>query len=265
MCALHGKNVCLIAYGPTGSGKTFTMRGEDSADSEGVIPRAIRFMLEQSKRDLAMIGWNYKFQASFIEVYNEEVYDLLDGKQKLEVKINGSKTNVVGLKKIEIGNISDVDVILNLADSQRSVASTASNEHSSRSHAIFQIFVDGQNASGEMVQCCLNLVDLAGSERAKETQARGKQFTELTNINQSLSTLKKCIRAQMTKMSHVPYRDSKLTMVLREYLGAGSSKTMFIAHANPRDVAETKRTLEFTSELRSTNLGKAVVQTGQKL
>lgn len=86
MCALHGKNVCLIAYGPTGSGKTFTMRGEDSADSEGVIPRAIRFMLEQSKRDLAMIGWNYKFQASFIEVYNEEVYDLLDGKQKLEVR-----------------------------------------------------------------------------------------------------------------------------------------------------------------------------------
>ncbi|PIC46080.1 hypothetical protein B9Z55_005884 [Caenorhabditis nigoni] len=259
LCALHGKNVSLIAYGPTSSGKTYTMRGESGDEKKGVIPRAIGFLLEQSKRELAVIGWTYNFDASFIEVYNEEVFDLLDDKKKLEMK----QTTTVGSKKIPIKDMADVTDLLELADSQRSVATTACNQHSSRSHAIFQINIDGVHKSGETVKCCLNLVDLAGSERAKESGAQGKQFTELTKINQSLSTLKKCIRAQKTKMPHVPWRESKLTILLRDYLGAGSSKTMFIAHVNPSDASETKRTLEFTADLRSTNIGKATVQTGQ--
>lgn len=250
LCSLHGRNVCLIAYGPTGSGKTFTMRGESTDGlTDGVIPRAIRFLLQQSGEDLAAIGWKYKFSASFIEVYNEEVFDLLDGRKKLDVKISGSSTNFSSLRKLPIKSTADVNFLLSLADSQRSTASTACNLQSSRSHAIFQIYVDGFNSTGETVQCCLNLVDLAGSERAKESGAQGKQFTELTNINQSLSILKKCIRAQMAKMTYVPYRESKLTILLREYLGAGSSKTMFVAHINPRDVSETKRTLEFTADV----------------
>lgn len=260
MCALHGKNVSLIAYGPTSSGKTYTMRGESNEEKEGVIPRTILFMLEQAKNELTVIGWKYNFTASFVEVYNEEVFDLLDNKKKLEIKHQTS----VASKRIPIEDMSDVSELLDLADSQRSVASTACNQHSSRSHAIFQIYIDGENKYGETVQCSLSLVDLAGSERAKESGAQGKQFTELTKINQSLSTLKKCIRAQRMKMPHVPYRESKLTTLLRDYLGAGSSKTMFITHIHPNDPSETKRTLEFTADLRSTNLGKATVQTGQK-
>ncbi|CAI2345469.1 unnamed protein product [Caenorhabditis sp. 36 PRJEB53466] len=245
LCALHGRNVCLIAYGPTGSGKTFTMRGGDG-ETEGIIPRAIRFLLKHSKEQ------DYSFSASFIEVYNEEVFDLLDARRKLDVKISGATTSVPGLHKIPIKALPDVDALLTLADNQRSTGTTACNQESSRSHAIFQLY------------CCLNLVDLAGSERAKESRAHGKQFTELTNINQSLTVLKKCIRAQFEKMAHVPYRESKLTVLLREYLGAGSSKTTFIAHVNPRDVAETRRTLEFTADLRSTSIGRATIQTGPR-
>ncbi|KAF1765391.1 hypothetical protein GCK72_005343 [Caenorhabditis remanei] len=256
MCALHGKNVSLIAFGPTSSGKTYTMRGDE--ENEGVIPRAINFMLEHSRHDLATIGWQYSFVASFIEVYNDEVFDLLDEKKK--IKITGE---AVTSNKIPIKGMRDVNHLLQLADAQRSVASTACNLHSSRSHAIFQIYIDGVNKSGETIKCSLKLVDLAGSERAKESGAQGEQFKELTKINQSLSTLKKCIRAQKNKDTHVPYRDSKLTILLRDSLGAGSSKTMFIAHVNPNDVCETDRTLKFTSDLRSTRIGKATVQTGQ--
>ncbi|EGT52907.1 hypothetical protein CAEBREN_32744 [Caenorhabditis brenneri] len=263
LCVLHGKNVSLIAYGPTSSGKTYTMRGGDGVEKKGIIPRAIEYMLKQTGEDLAFGSWEYIFEASFLEVYNEELFDLLDdNRQKLDIRTTGSTSSVCS-KKIEIKSLDDVDELLLLADSRRIVASTSCNIDSSRSHTVFQIFVNGSSEFGEARKCCLNLVDLAGSERAEESGAQGKQFTELKNINQSLTTLKRCIRAQMNKMPHVPYRDSKLTLLLREFLGAGSSKTMFIAHVNPTDISETKRTLDFTAELRSTNLGKAIVQTGQ--
>ncbi|CAI5447756.1 unnamed protein product [Caenorhabditis angaria] len=263
LSVLHGYNVCLIAYGPTGSGKTFTMRGENNENLAGVIPRSIQFLLEHSEQQLAAIGWKFNFSASYLEVYNEEVFDLLDQRKKCDLKLNGStsSTNVIGLKKVQIKSIFDTETLMNLADSYRSTASTGCNSQSSRSHAIFQIHVDAiHSKTGQIAKCSLNLVDLAGSERVKESGAQGERFAELTNINQSLSTLKRCIRAQMNNSSHIPFRESKLTLLLRTYLGKGSSKTMFIAHLNPNDVAETKRTLEFTKELRSTNLGRAQVQ-----
>ncbi|CAB3404987.1 unnamed protein product [Caenorhabditis bovis] len=252
---LHGYNVCLVAYGPTGSGKTFTMFGE--SDNEGVVPRSIRFLLEQSSKDLADIGWQFRFSASYVEVYNEEVFDLLDDRKKLKIAI-GSAPSV---KKLPIRCLEDVDVILAHAGDHRSTAATGCNELSSRSHALFDVHVESINSTtGENAKCTLTLVDLAGSERVRDCGATGERFVELTNINQSLTTLKKCIRAQMMRSSHVPFRESKLTALLRLFLGNGSAKTMFIAHLNPSDVAETKRTLEFTAELRSTSVGRAQVQ-----
>ncbi|KAL6734338.1 hypothetical protein Aduo_004887 [Ancylostoma duodenale] len=261
LSCLHGYNVSIIAYGQTGSGKTHTMRGGEG-DAEGIIPRAVKYLF-QSRDKLSDLDWTFEFKASFLEVYNEEVYDLLAERKKLEVKMGTGNTVVNGLKYYEINDKDDIENILAVADRTRSTAATKCNEQSSRSHAVFELAIQGSNkTSGAYRHAALHLVDLAGSERVKESGAEGDRFKEMTYINSALSNLQNCIRSQLNKNQHIPYRNSKLTMLLRDSLGAGNSKTMVIVALNPAitQIAETKRSLDFAQQMSMTKIGSAKKQ-----
>lgn len=212
--ALDGYNVCIFCYGQTGSGKTFTMSASD-----GMIPLAVNQIYETAK-SLEEKGWQYKMEGSFIEVYNEELNDLLGkandmDKKKHEIKhdMAKGKTTITNITTVELDAPSKVDDILQRASSNRSVASTKANERSSRSHSVFILKLIGENSiTGEKSEGTLNLVDLAGSERLNHSGAVGERLKETQNINKSLSCLGDVIGAlgQGKEGGHVPYRNSKV-------------------------------------------------------
>ncbi|CAD6197058.1 unnamed protein product, partial [Caenorhabditis auriculariae] len=256
---LHGYNVSIIAFGQTGSGKTHTMRGGKD-HLEGIIPRAVKFIFEQAK-SLEQIGWKFEFSIALPEIYNDEAFDLLNKRSKVDLKLTGQELTTVGLTSRSIKAPRELSSILAEADAARKTAATKCNEFSSRSHMVFQLNVKATNEEQASTQkSCLKLVDLAGSERAKESGAEGDRFKEMTFINKSLACLQNCVRMQREKKAHVPYRDSKLTMLLRDCLGGGNSKTMVIVNLNPLDSQsnETKRSIEFATRMRTTKIGVAL-------
>lgn len=211
--ALDGYNVCIFCYGQTGSGKTHTMSSAD-----GMIPRATHQIYETAT-SLKEKGWTYTMEGSFIEVYNEEIHDLLgnskDGeKKKHDIRHDDQKkqTVVTGLKTVTLDSPNTVESILKQAAANRSVAATKSNERSSRSHSVFMLKLFGRNSTtNETSEGTLNLVDLAGSERLKQSGAEGDRMKETQNINKSLSCLGDVIGAlgQGKEGAHIPYRNSK--------------------------------------------------------
>ncbi|XP_021269145.1 carboxy-terminal kinesin 2-like [Numida meleagris] len=229
--ALDGYHVCIFAYGQTGSGKTYTMEGPDALDPErrGMIPRAVRQVF-QGAQELAEKGWQYRFSASFLEIYNESLRDLLGARPErgeLEIRRVSSTSeelHVPNLRCVPVASEDEVLQLLQTAAANRSVARTALNDHSSRSHSIFQLRIDGTNAARELrCSSVLSLVDLAGSERLDKSQSQGKRLRETQAINTSLSSLGLVIMALAKKEPHVPYRNSKLTYLLQNSLG-GSAK-----------------------------------------
>lgn len=264
--SLDGYNVCIFAYGQTGSGKTFSMEGPENAydDEEfiGIIPRSFEFLIntiEKSKEK----GWSFELEASYLEVYCEELRDLLvpaDINKKL--KIEGAGTKHINVQNMSRHKVTSQQQILNLvkrANKRRATASTNVNERSSRSHSVFMLFISGFNERTEMkIESCLNLVDLAGSERVKESGATGQRFEEAKKINGSLSSLGDVIAALGSKSKHVPYRNSKLTHLLSNSLG-GNAKTLMITHLNPRKLFanESINTLRFAQKVNNTNIGTA--------
>jgi kinesin family protein C1 len=212
--ALDGYNVCIFAYGQTGSGKTHTMSSAD-----GMITRATHQIYETAT-NLQEKGWSYSMEGSFVEVYNEDIHDLLgnskDDKKKHEIRHDEQKkqTTVTGLKTVLLDSPDAVDSILKHADNNRSVAATKSNERSSRSHSVFILKIVGKNSTtGETSEGTLNLVDLAGSERLKSSGAEGDRMKETQNINKSLSCLGDVIGALGQGKEgggHIPYRNSKV-------------------------------------------------------
>merc|ERR1719323_2683887 len=265
--ALDGYNVCVFAYGQTGSGKTYTMEGgpgieEDQAQC-GVIPRTIRQIFD-IKQKLLEKSWTYKLHASFLEIYNEEIRDLLqnDPNLKHEIKMSDSKgtdVHVTNLKVEEVTNEDQIEVIIKKARKNRAWAKTLSNERSSRSHSVFMLKIEGHN-SATSESCCgtLNLVDLAGSERVKDSGSEGLRLTEAQNINKSLSNLGNVIMALAQKNSHVPYRNSKLTHLLQNCLG-GNSKTLMFVNISPKEehINETLNSLRFATKVNNCNIGTA--------
>lgn len=219
--ALDGYNVCIFCYGQTGSGKTHTMSSED-----GMIPRATHQIYETAT-SLKEKGWEYTMEGSFIEVYNEEIHDLLGSskdfdKKKHEIKHDEQKkqTVVSALKTVTLDSPNTVESILKHAAANRSVAATKSNERSSRSHSVFILKLVGRNSiTGETSEGTLNLVDLAGSERLKQSGAEGDRMKETQNINKSLSCLGDVIAAlgQGREGAHIPYRNSKACKISRSY------------------------------------------------
>ncbi|XP_051579257.1 kinesin-like protein KIF11 [Myxocyprinus asiaticus] len=265
---IMGYNCTVFAYGQTGTGKTFTMEGERSPNEEftweedplaGIIPRTLHQIFEK----LSSNGTEFSVKVSLLEIYNEELFDLLspapDVTERLQLFDDPrNKRGVVikGLEEITVHNKNEVYQILERGAAKRKTASTLMNAYSSRSHSVFsvtihmkEITVDGE----ELVKIGkLNLVDLAGSENIGRSGAVDKRAREAGNINQSLLTLGRVIKALVERGPHVPYRESKLTRILQDSLG-GRTKTSIIATVSPASVnlEETLSTLDYANRAKS--------------
>ncbi|KAI9872054.1 MAG: kinesin-like nuclear fusion protein, partial [Pleopsidium flavum] len=211
--ALDGYNVCIFCYGQTGSGKTFTMSADD-----GMIPRAVH-QIYDTAQFLEEKGWTYSMEGSFVEVYNENLNDLLGKPEEFDKKkhdirhdMQKCKTTITDITTVNLDSPAKVESILRRATANRSVAATKANERSSRSHSVFILKLMGENSvTGEKSEGTLNLVDLAGSERLSHSGSTGDRLKETQNINRSLSCLGDVIGAlgQGKEGGHVPYRNSK--------------------------------------------------------
>ncbi|CAI6084418.1 unnamed protein product, partial [Clonostachys chloroleuca] len=259
--ALDGYNVCIFCYGQTGSGKTHTM-----SSSDGMIPKATH-MIYDTITKLKEKSWEYSMEGSFVEVYNEELNDLLTPNdhhhksKKLEIRHDDARkqTTILNCKTVPLNSASSVETMLQEAQKNRSVAATKANERSSRSHSIFILKLIGENyATGERCEGTLNLVDLAGSERLKHSQAEGDRKRETQNINKSLSCLGDVIEALGKGSGHIPYRNSKLTHLLQYSLG-GNSKTLMFVMVSPLEthLKETLTSLRFATKVHNTHIGTA--------
>ncbi|XP_077465335.1 kinesin-like protein KIF3A [Stigmatopora argus] len=256
---LAGYNGTIFAYGQTGTGKTFTMEGVRAVpELRGIIPNSFAHIfghIAKSEGDTRFL-----VHVSYLEIYNEEVRDLLakDQTQRLEVKERPDVgVYIKDLSGYVANNADDMDRIMTLGNKNRSVGSTNMNEHSSRSHAIFTITIEcsekGVDGNQHVRMGKLHLVDLAGSERQGKTGATGQRLKEATKINLSLSTLGNVISALVDgKSTHVPYRNSKLTRLLQDSLG-GNSKTLMCANIGPADYNydETISTLRYANRAKN--------------
>lgn len=251
--AVDGYNVTVFAYGQTGSGKTHTMLGgqSKSADSsQGLIGRSIQKLFTAKSRieNLTQGKHVVSLSVEMIEIYNENVRDLLVAAEKNQVNNNAKRARRDSFirmndKEAVVGNVTVLSAdsneavmnILATAQQRRCVRATNSNAESSRSHLLFTIHfvVRNQSGKGDVVRRSkLNICDLAGSERLNKSGATGNALRETQNINSSLSVLSTVIEKLQAKSNHVPFRDSKLTYLLQDSLG-GDSKTLAIICCNP--------------------------------
>jgi len=269
--ALDGFKVCIFAYGQTGSGKTFTMDGPrgKGAELRGVVPRAAEQAFEAAEQ-MRSLGWDFSFELSCLEIYNEELRDLLgegSGKKgkgagdaaKLKLVDSGTEVSVPGLNVLPVANQEELHTHLARAAKARATASTKCNDQSSRSHFLFRLRCVGVNeASGQRTDGELNLVDLAGSERVKDSGVKGAALTEAQNINKSLSSLGDVIAAMASKAKHVPYRNSRLTHLLSNALRGKAKTLMFVNVNSTADVChETKSSLIFAQKVNGCDVGPA--------
>uniref|UniRef100_A0A914M916 Kinesin-like protein n=1 Tax=Meloidogyne incognita TaxID=6306 RepID=A0A914M916_MELIC len=232
---IEGYNGTVFAYGQTGSGKTYSMQGDPQVPVQrGIIPRAFEHIFESIA---TTEHTKFLVHVSYLEIYNEEIRDLLgDNKKKLEVKEHPEQgVYIAGLGMHICHNVADCESLMQTGFNSRHVGATLMNKDSSRSHSIFTVYVEALSKSGHIRMGKLNLVDLAGSERQAKTGATGERFKEATKINLSLSALGNVISALVDgRSTHIPYRDSKLTRLLQDSLG-GNTKTVMIACISPSD------------------------------
>ncbi|CAL8164423.1 unnamed protein product [Prunus armeniaca] len=259
---LDGYNVCIFAYGQTGTGKTFTMEGTEQ--NRGVNYRTLEQLFEIAKERSET--FSYGISVSVLEVYNEQIRDLLataPSSKRLEIKqASEGCHHVPGIVEAKVENIKEVWSVLQAGSNARAIGSNNVNEHSSRSHCLLSIMVRSKNLiNGECTKSKLWLVDLAGSERLAKTDVQGERLKEAQNINRSLSALGDVISALANKSSHIPYRNSKLTHLLQDSLG-GDSKTLMFVQISPsdQDLGETLSSLNFATRVRGIELGPAKKQ-----
>ncbi|XP_047676299.1 kinesin-like protein KIF1A isoform X7 [Tachysurus fulvidraco] len=264
--AFEGYNVCIFAYGQTGAGKSYTMMGKQEKDQQGIIPLMCEDLFTKIN-DNGDNNMSYSVEVSYMEIYCERVRDLLNPKNKGNLRVREHPLMgpyVEDLSKMAVTSYNDIQDLMDSGNKARTVAATNMNETSSRSHAVFNIIFtqkrhdsDTDNTSEKVSK--ISLVDLAGSERADSTGAKGTRLKEGANINKSLTTLGKVISAlaevdslpnknkkKKKVESFIPYRDSVLTWLLRENLG-GNSRTAMVAALSPADINydETLSTLRY--------------------
>ncbi|XP_053500133.1 kinesin-like protein KIF3B isoform X1 [Ictalurus furcatus] len=255
---LLGFNGTIFAYGQTGTGKTYTMEGvRNDPEKRGVIPNSFEHIFTHISRSQ---NQQYLVRASYLEIYQEEIRDLLakDQSRRLELKERpDTGVYVKDLSSFVTKSVREIEHVMNVGNQNRSVGSTNMNEHSSRSHAIFVITIEcselGPDGENHIRVGKLNLVDLAGSERQTKTGAQGERLKEATKINLSLSALGNVISALVDgKSTHIPYRDSKLTRLLQDSLG-GNARTVMVANIGPAsyNVEETLTTLRYSNRAKN--------------
>uniref|UniRef100_A0A6I8PKZ1 plus-end-directed kinesin ATPase n=1 Tax=Ornithorhynchus anatinus TaxID=9258 RepID=A0A6I8PKZ1_ORNAN len=263
--AFEGYNVCIFAYGQTGAGKSYTMMGKQEKDQQGIIPQLCEDLFSRIN-DTTNDNMSYSVEVSYMEIYCERVRDLLNPKNKGNLRVREHPLMgpyVEDLSKLAVTSYNDIQDLMDSGNKARTVAATNMNETSSRSHAVFNIIFTQKRHDAETDITTekvskVSLVDLAGSERADSTGAKGTRLKEGANINKSLTTLGKVISAlaemdsgpnknkKKKKTDFIPYRDSVLTWLLRENLG-GNSRTAMVAALSPADINydETLSTLRY--------------------
>ncbi|KAI9255314.1 hypothetical protein BY458DRAFT_520451 [Sporodiniella umbellata] len=272
--AFDGYNCCIFAYGQTGAGKSYSMMGY--GEDKGIIPRTCSALFDRihSNQDARLTT---HVEVSYIEIYNEKVRDLLNPKNKGNLKVREHPSlgpYVEDLSKSVVSSFENIENLMDEGNKARTVAATQMNETSSRSHAVFTLILT-QKRQDELTKletekvARISLVDLAGSERANSTGATGARLKEGANINRSLTTLGKVIAGlaeQSTQQEvkkgkkkevFIPYRDSVLTWLLKDSLG-GNSKTTMIAAISQCDYDETLSTLRYADQAKRIK-NKAVV------
>ncbi|GJP43773.1 hypothetical protein CLOM_g3190 [Closterium sp. NIES-68] len=263
---LEGYHCCLLAYGQTGAGKTFTMEGPDgesdgdgaqsSTDKRGLIPRILQYIFRKLSADRELQMLEFTIRCSYLQIYNEQVSDLLEP-DSMNLNVREDLRHgmfVEGLQEVVVSTAEATYALFKRGSQNRRVGQTAMNMESSRSHSVFTIVVETQRRDDAGVMnrrtSRFNLVDLAGSERQKHSEAQGVRLKEAGSINKSLSALGNVIKALVDiaegKVRHVPYRDSKLTFLLSDSLG-GNSKCTLLAAVSPaeKNIEETLSTLKF--------------------
>lgn len=258
--SLDGYNVCVFAYGQTGSGKTWTM----SHKEDGMIPLSINKIFGDIA-ELETQGWLYSVEGQFVEIYNETIVDLLGANSNLKYDIKHDEihrtTSISNVTTVQMKSKEEATQTLQRASEKRSTASTMANERSSRSHSVFILKLTGTNEKlGKVSKGTLNLVDLAGSERLNSSQAKGDRLKETQAINKSLSCLGDVIyslaqQQNTTQATHIPYRNSKLTYLLKHSLG-GDSKTLMFVNISPlaKNLGESINSLRFATKVNNTKL-----------
>lgn len=261
--ALDGYKVCVFAYGQTGSGKTYTMQGLKDPESWGLIPRSLS-QIFQASQAMAAQGWTWTLNASFLEVYNEVLKDLLrPGGEESSGLVHVIKhddawgTIVTNLTTVEVTSISEIKRLMAQAARQRAVGATDMNSVSSRSHSVFALYLRGVNRElNQELHGALHLVDLAGSERVDKSGATGDRLKETQFINRSLSSLADVFLAKAECRSHVPFRNSKLTHLMEPCLN-GQGKTLMVVNISGEvdDAHETLCSLRFAGQVSQCNTG----------
>uniref|UniRef100_A0A672SUV3 plus-end-directed kinesin ATPase n=1 Tax=Sinocyclocheilus grahami TaxID=75366 RepID=A0A672SUV3_SINGR len=261
--AFEGYNICIFAYGQTGAGKSYTMMGKQEKDQQGIIPLLCEDLFTKFNDHNTDNNMSYSVEVSYMEIYCERVRDLLNPKNKGNLRVREHPLlgpYVEDLSKLAVTSYNDIQDLMDSGNKARTVAATNMNETSSRSHAVFNIIFTQKRHDSETDNTSekvskISLVDLAGSERADSTGAKGTRLKEGANINKSLTTLGKVISALAEVVSNkkkkkvesfIPYRDSVLTWLLRENLG-GNSRTAMVAALSPADINydETLSTLRY--------------------
>ncbi|KAM6982678.1 kinesin-like protein KIF1B isoform 14-T14 [Tautogolabrus adspersus] len=264
--AFEGYNVCIFAYGQTGAGKSYTMMGRQEEGQEGIIPMLCEDLFEKINEEGNKEELSYSVEVSYMEIYCERVRDLLNPKNKGNLRVREHPLlgpYVEDLSKLAVTSYTDIADLMDAGNKARTVAATNMNETSSRSHAVFTIVFTQKKHDSETDLSTekvskISLVDLAGSERADSTGAKGTRLKEGANINKSLTTLGKVISAlaevskKKKKSDFIPYRDSVLTWLLRENLG-GNSRTAMVAALSPADINydETLSTLRYADRAKN--------------
>eukprot|EP00562_Extubocellulus_spinifer_P020182 CAMPEP_0178588094 /NCGR_PEP_ID=MMETSP0697-20121206/26830_1 /TAXON_ID=265572 /ORGANISM="Extubocellulus spinifer, Strain CCMP396" /LENGTH=1481 /DNA_ID=CAMNT_0020224381 /DNA_START=164 /DNA_END=4609 /DNA_ORIENTATION=+ len=282
LSVVDGFNATIFAYGQTSSGKSYTMEGIPDCNQHGISHRTVKKifnLLHLRAQQASESGENrdpadgstvspfvFNIEVSMLEIYNDEVYDLLAppvaaGGKKTHLDVRRGKDGLVevpGLVKEGVCCLEDVVAVLSRGNENRATATTNMNEHSSRSHMILNVRVKCGMKDQPLQTGNLYLIDLAGSERVRKSEVEGEQLKEAGHINKSLSALGNVMEALDRKAKHVPYRDSKLTYLLQDSLG-GNSRTMMVVNVSPTNDSydETACSLQFATRVRRINIGTA--------
>ena len=250
---IRGMNGTIMAYGCSGSGKTYTMMG----DGDGITPRILHdlFVVMDERK---LNGWSIDVRVSFAQIYMDKVLDMLKGDSihvdqepslLLRQRMDADGTEEVYIEGITHKKVNSAEKALSYliqANANRVVASTDMNTYSSRSHSIFIMRIEQTHVDGDHLVSSLYLVDLAGSEKAKKTNAEGHTLSQACYVNKSLTILSNVISALVKKKTHIPYRDSKLTRLLTHALGGNSNTLMILTCSRDEvDIPETVATLKF--------------------